>query len=130
MIFGVLLVWPMYEPDPNNTIELIPAERLSETRPHTSFTARDGTELPLRFYPADDSDIVLIMVHGGGGYGVYMHDIATYLSANSVATVYAPDVRGYRYLPPSEADIAEKISNNLIARPIIIKTKQGLVSVI
>jgi len=105
VILAVMIAWPMYEPDPDQTIELIPAERLSEVKPGSYYTARDGAELPLRVYPAEENELALILLHGGGGYGVYMHEIASFLSAESVASVYVPDVRGHGETPGRRGDI-------------------------
>ena len=105
VILAVMIAWPMYEPDPDKTIELIPAERLSEVRSDSYYTARDGAELPLRVYPAEENELALILLHGGGGYGVYMREIASFLSAESIASVYVPDVRGHGKTPGRRGDI-------------------------
>lgn len=127
VILGILLVWPMYEPDPDYNIELIPAERMPELGPNSSYVARDGTELPLRVYPSPESDIAFILLHGGGGYGAYMHEIASTLSVKSIASVYVPDLRGHGespgmcgdivYVDQLEDDLADLIDNVRIQNP-------------
>ena len=60
------------------------------------FSARDGTELAFRHYPARGpaSDKIAILVHGSSGSSVAVHGLADALAARGVET-YAPDIRGH-----------------------------------
>ena len=57
------------------------------------FTARDGTTLAYRAYPASP-DRIVIMIHGSSGSSAAVHGFAKALQAAGI-TVYAPDVRGH-----------------------------------
>jgi pimeloyl-ACP methyl ester carboxylesterase len=60
------------------------------------FSARDGTELAYRHYPARGpaSEKIAILVHGSSGSSVAVHALADALAAHGVET-YAPDIRGH-----------------------------------
>ena len=60
------------------------------------FSARDGTELAYRHYPARGpaSGRIAILVHGSSGSSVAVHALADGLAARGVAT-WAPDIRGH-----------------------------------
>ncbi|HKU05593.1 MAG TPA: alpha/beta hydrolase, partial [Bradyrhizobium sp.] len=60
------------------------------------FSARDGTELAYRHYPARgaSSGRIAILVHGSSGSSVAVHALADALAARGVAT-WVPDVRGH-----------------------------------
>ncbi len=60
------------------------------------FSARDGTELAYRHYPARGavSDKIAILVHGSSGSSPAVHALADALAARGVET-YAPDIRGH-----------------------------------
>lgn len=60
------------------------------------FSARDGTELAYRHYPARGSSTgqVAILVHGSSGSSVAVHALADALAARGIET-YAPDIRGH-----------------------------------
>ncbi|MDF0678637.1 MAG: alpha/beta hydrolase [Nitrosomonas sp.] len=60
------------------------------------FSARDGTELAYRHYPARgaNSGRIAILVHGSSGSSVAVHALADALAARGVAT-WAPDIRGH-----------------------------------
>ena len=64
--------------------------------PLTRFSARDGTELAYRHYPArgPSSGKVAILVHGSSGSSPAVHTLADALAAKGVET-YAPDIRGH-----------------------------------
>ena len=64
--------------------------------PLTRFSARDGTELAYRHYPArgPSSGKVAILVHGSSGSSPAVHALADALAAKGVET-YAPDIRGH-----------------------------------
>ncbi len=60
------------------------------------FSARDGTELSYRHYPARGpaSGKIAILVHGSSGSSPAVHALAGALAARGVET-YAPDIRGH-----------------------------------
>src|ERR1700761_5623104 len=60
------------------------------------FSARDGTELAYRHYPArgPSSGKIAILVHGSSGSSAAVHALADALAAHGVET-YAPDIRGH-----------------------------------
>jgi alpha-beta hydrolase superfamily lysophospholipase len=64
--------------------------------PLERFSARDGTELAYRHYPARGvaSEKIAILVHGSSGSSTSVHALAVALAARGVET-YAPDVRGH-----------------------------------
>ena len=58
-------------------------------------TARDGTPLAIRVYPASGDNVVVVAIHGSSGRGRYFHPLAAHLSERGRATVYALDLRGH-----------------------------------
>ena len=60
------------------------------------FSARDGTELAYRHYPARGtaSGKIAVLVHGSSGSSPAVHALADALAARGVET-YAPDIRGH-----------------------------------
>lgn len=69
-----------------------------------TFTASDGKELAYRHYPAQ-SDKVLILLHGSGYHSRYLLPLAEFISAEGLAQVYTPDLRGHGYTPARRGDI-------------------------
>jgi alpha-beta hydrolase superfamily lysophospholipase len=68
----------------------------SNMPPLSRFSARDGTELAYRHYPArgPSSGKIAILVHGSSGSSASAHALADALAAHGVET-YAPDIRGH-----------------------------------
>ena len=68
----------------------------SSMPPLSRFSARDGTELGYRHYPArgPSTGKIAILVHGSSGSSVAVHALADALAARGVET-YAPDIRGH-----------------------------------
>jgi alpha-beta hydrolase superfamily lysophospholipase len=68
----------------------------SSMPPLSRFSARDGTELAYRHYPArgPSSSKIAILVHGSSGSSAAVHALADALAARGVET-YAPDIRGH-----------------------------------
>jgi alpha-beta hydrolase superfamily lysophospholipase len=64
--------------------------------PLERFSARDGTQLAYRHYPArgTPSGNIAILVHGSSGSSPAVHGLADALAARGVET-YAPDIRGH-----------------------------------
>ena len=69
-----------------------------------SCTARDGKELAYRHYPSQ-SDKVLILVHGSGYHSQYLLPLAEFISAEGLAQVYTPDLRGHGHMPERRGDV-------------------------
>ena len=68
----------------------------SSMPPLSRFSARDGTELAYRHYPArgPSTGKIAVLVHGSSGSSVAVHALADALAARGVET-YAPDIRGH-----------------------------------
>jgi alpha-beta hydrolase superfamily lysophospholipase len=84
------------------------------------FSARDGTELAYRHYPArgTPSGRIAIVVHGSSGSGIVMHTLADALAARGVAA-FVPDIRGHggsgtrgdiNYLGQLDDDLADLVA--------------------
>jgi pimeloyl-ACP methyl ester carboxylesterase len=84
------------------------------------FSARDGTLLAYRHYPARARSIgmIAIVVHGSSGSSAAVHALADALAARGVET-YAPDIRGHggsgtrgdiAYVGQLEDDMADLIA--------------------
>jgi alpha-beta hydrolase superfamily lysophospholipase len=84
------------------------------------FSARDGTELAYRHYPAraPASGQIAVVIHGSSGSSVAVHALAKGLAARGVET-YAPDIRGHggsgtrgdiTYLGQLEDDMADFVA--------------------
>src|SRR5580704_19461707 len=68
----------------------------SSMPPLSRFSARDGTELAYRHYPARGpaSGKIAVLVHGSSGSSAAVHALADALAAHGIET-YAPDIRGH-----------------------------------
>ena len=69
-----------------------------------SFVARDGTELPFRYYDGRAS-VGLILLHGSAAHSIYLSEMASAIAAAGVANVYTPDLRGHGRNPERRGDI-------------------------
>jgi len=69
-----------------------------------TFEARDGVSLGYRQYPAD-ADRVLVLLHGSGWHSSYFLPLAEYVSAENLAHVYTPDLRGHGPTPVRRGDV-------------------------
>jgi non-heme chloroperoxidase len=103
---GIALAWPMPNPDSDPSMEILPPPNDPEAQPHAEYVARDGASLPLRVYGADTGGNALILLHGGGGVGAFLHPVASHLAERSAATIYVPDLRGHGDSPGARGDIA------------------------
>jgi non-heme chloroperoxidase len=68
------------------------------------FSARDGTHLHYRQYPAE-SDTAVILLHGSGSHSRYFLPLAKHLSGQGEAQVFTPDLRGHGENPVRRGDI-------------------------
>ena len=74
--------------------------------PVDSYTARDGSVQPLRWYPsADPAAPVLILLHGSSWHSLQFEPLGQALAAAGVASVAAPDLRGHGFAPVRRGDI-------------------------
>ena len=69
-----------------------------------SFTARNGTQLTYRHYPAE-SDKIVILLHGAGWHSRYFLPLAEFISSEGLAQVYTPDLRGHGLTPKRRGDV-------------------------
>lgn len=69
-----------------------------------SYTAKDGSMLYFRFYPAQ-SENVMILLHGISEDSKYLYPLAEFVSSNNLANVYTPDLRGYGEKPARRGDV-------------------------
>jgi len=69
-----------------------------------SLTARDGTQLAYRHYPADSEKIV-ILLHGAAWHSRYFLPLAEFISSEGLAQVYTPDLRGHGPTPKRRGDV-------------------------
>jgi alpha-beta hydrolase superfamily lysophospholipase len=92
----------------------------SNMPPLERFSARDGTELAYRHYPARGQAVgrVAVLVHGSSGSSVAVHALADALASHGVET-FAPDIRGHggsgtrgdiAYLGQLEDDMADFVA--------------------
>lgn len=91
------------------------------------YTTRNGTDLHYRYYPAQDSSLVLLLLHGSGWHSQYFLPLAQQLSEENVAHVYTPDLRGHGphteqrgdvdYIGQMEDDLADLIDVIRAAHP-------------
>src|SRR5579859_50837 len=83
-------------PELTSISQTVRAVDRSTMPPLSRFSARDGTELAYRHYPArgTPSGKIAILVHGSSGSSVAVHGLADALAARGVET-YAPDIRGH-----------------------------------
>lgn len=94
--------------------------------PLNRFEMRDGKGMTYRRYPSQ-SDTVLILLHGSGWHSQYFLSLAEFISADGLAEVYTPDLRGHGptperrgdvdYIDQLEDDLADLIGHIRTARP-------------
>jgi non-heme chloroperoxidase len=68
------------------------------------FTARDGAALSYRHYPTQSNKII-ILIHGSGWHSQYFLPLAKFISSESLAQVYTPDLRGHGREPVRRGDV-------------------------
>jgi len=99
------------------------------------FTARDGTLLSYRHYPArgPSGGRIAVLVHGSSGSSVAVHALADALAARGVET-FAPDIRGHgasgtrgdiAYLGQLEDDLADLVAEIRKLAPVAPLTLLG-----
>src|SRR5262245_33287255 len=92
-----MLAMPLQRPPELRSIsETVRAVDRSTMPALQRFSARDGTELAYRHYPArgPSSGRIAILVHGSSGSSVAVHALGDALAGRGVAT-WVPDIRGH-----------------------------------
>jgi alpha-beta hydrolase superfamily lysophospholipase len=75
-------------------IAAVRARDRGDLPPMQHYTARDGTQLAYRAYPASSSIGAAILIHGSAGSGADMHETARALRDAGI-DAYTPDMRGH-----------------------------------
>jgi pimeloyl-ACP methyl ester carboxylesterase len=121
LVLIAMLVTPLARlPELTSVSKAARAVDRSTMPPLQRFSARDGTELAYRHYPARGvgSEKIAILVHGSSGSSTSVHALADALAARGVET-YAPDIRGHggsgtrgdiAYLGQLENDLADLVA--------------------
>ncbi len=105
IVFLLLLVSPARKVNAALFEQLPPFQPShSELPAIQSYRARDGADLPYRYYESE-SDRVLIFLHGGSRDGRYLHMMARYIAGIGLAKVYVPNLRGFGTNPARRGDI-------------------------
>jgi alpha-beta hydrolase superfamily lysophospholipase len=97
LLLTLMIVTPLVRPPELRSVsESARAVDRSTMPPLSRFSARDGTELAYRHYPARGVAIgkIVILVHGSSGSSMAVHALADALAAHGIDT-YAPDIRGH-----------------------------------
>jgi alpha-beta hydrolase superfamily lysophospholipase len=97
LLLATLIATPLARlPELKSVSQAARAVDRSTMPPLSRFSARDGTELAYRHYPArgPSSGKIAILVHGSSGSSAVMHALADALATRGVET-YAPDIRGH-----------------------------------
>jgi alpha-beta hydrolase superfamily lysophospholipase len=120
-VLAAMLATPLARlPELTSVSQAARAVDRSTMPPLERFSARDGTELAYRHYPARGpaSEKIAVLVHGSSGSSVAVHALADALAARGVET-YAPDIRGHggsgtrgdiAYLGQLENDLADFVA--------------------
>src|SRR5882724_5002131 len=121
LVLTAMIVTPLAHPPELRSISETARAVDRSTMPRLErFSARDGTELAYRHYPARSQPTgrVAILVHGSSGSSVAVHALADALGARGVET-YAPDIRGHgasgtrgdvAYVGQLEDDLADLVA--------------------
>jgi pimeloyl-ACP methyl ester carboxylesterase len=97
LLLTVMIATPLVQPPELRSVAETAREVDRSTMPQLSrFSARDGTELAYRHYPARGAAIgkIAILVHGSSGSSAAVHALADALAAHGIET-FAPDIRGH-----------------------------------
>ncbi len=134
LVLAAMIGTPLVHPPELKSISETVARVDRSTMPALQrFSARDGTELAYRHYPARASAVgkVAILVHGSSGSSVAVHALADGLAARGVET-FAPDIRGhggsgtrgdigyFGQLEDDLADLVAEVRRSVPAQPIVL----------
>jgi alpha-beta hydrolase superfamily lysophospholipase len=121
LLVTAMVATPLPQPPELRSIsETARAVDRSTMPPLERLSARDGTQLAYRHYPARGAagDKIAILIHGSSGSSTAVHALADALAARGVET-YAPDIRGHGgsgtrgdigYLGQLEDDLADLVT--------------------
>jgi pimeloyl-ACP methyl ester carboxylesterase len=136
LILGGMIATPLAAPPPLASIQS-GAQKVdfSGAPQPTYFSARDGTQLGYRFYPAEGGGKqTAILIHGSAGSSLNKHAVAAALAKQGVSAV-AIDVRGHgvsgtrgdvAYVGQIEDDLADLLATlKLQDRPILVGHSLG-----
>lgn len=134
LTLGAMIARPLVRPPELKSISNTAGQVDRSTMPGLQrFTARDGTELAYRHYPARGTPVgkVAVLVHGSAGSSIAVHALADALAARGVET-FAPDMRGHGgsgtrgdigYLGQLEDDLADfvaEVRTSVPAQPFVL----------
>jgi pimeloyl-ACP methyl ester carboxylesterase len=97
LLLTAMIATPLVQPPELRSVaETARSVDRSTMPPLSRFSARDGTELAYRHYPARGAALgkIAILVHGSSGSSMAVHALADALAAHGIET-YAPDIRGH-----------------------------------
>lgn len=97
LLLAAMVATPLVQPPELHSVSETAREVDRSTMPPLlRFSARDGTQLAYRHYPARGAanGKIAILVHGSSGSSAAVHALADALAAHGVET-YAPDIRGH-----------------------------------
>ena len=97
LLLAVMIASPLTRPPELRSVSQAARSVDRSTMPPLErFSARDGTNLAYRHYPArgDAAGKIAIVVHGSSGSSPAVHALSDALAARGVET-YAPDIRGH-----------------------------------
>jgi alpha-beta hydrolase superfamily lysophospholipase len=97
LLITAMIATPLVQPPELRSVSATARSVDRSTMPPLDrFSARDGTQLAYRHYPARGpaSDKIAIVVHGSSGSSIAVHALADALAARGIET-YAPDIRGH-----------------------------------
>jgi alpha-beta hydrolase superfamily lysophospholipase len=97
LTFAAMLAAPLATlPELTSISKTAGAVDRSTMPPLSRFSARDGTELAYRHYPARGTSTgkIAVLMHGSSGSSTSVHALADALAARGVET-FAPDIRGH-----------------------------------
>ena len=95
------------------------------------FTARDGTNLHYRHYPAE-SDTAVILLHGSGSHSRYLLPLAKRLSGKGEAQIFTPDLRGHGENPVRRGDIdyIEQLEDDVMDLIVYIRKTYSIKTIV
>lgn len=85
--------------EPSGNMESFAFSEVKESGPDlpelSFYKGADGERLAYRSYQSEESERIVIMLHGSGYHSRYLHPLAEGLAAREAATVVTPDLRGH-----------------------------------
>lgn len=98
--------WPKQVLASGPTLEFHRTDLAATSAKLETWNAPDGSNLGFRRYPSARSNApLMVMIHGSGLHSGQFEQLATALSAQGVADVLVPDLRGHGPLPEHRGDV-------------------------